>query len=153
MKSINRVSQLSIAFAAALGMTLVAGSPAAAEFAASTTSTWTLNDYNQRVCYAPGSVSFTYFLVSVTGTWSTPLQWSLSGLQSGWSYFGPGTLPPGSAGPGAVQAFVGVNISVSAPEGDYTMPLTVSDGSQAQSVPLLVRIRKGCYGGWPPGMK
>jgi len=151
VKSINRARELSIAFAAALGMTLVSGS-AAAESTATKTSTWTLNDYNQRVCYAPGSVSFTYFLVSVTGTWSTPLQWSLSSLPSGWSYFGPGTISPGSAAPGAVQALVGVNLSVSAPEADYVMPLTVSDGAQAQSVPLLVRIRKGCYGGWPPGM-
>jgi hypothetical protein len=152
LKSINRVNKLSIAFAAALGTTLAAGSPSAAESTATTTSTWTLNDYNQRVCYAPGSVSFTYFLVSVSGTWSTPLQWSLSGLKSGWSYFGPGTIPPGSAGPGSVQALLGLNIPLSAPEGDYTMPLTVSDGSQAQSAPLLVRIRKGCSGGWPPGM-
>jgi hypothetical protein len=154
LKSINRAKKLSIAFAAALGMTLVADYTTAAEPSATATSasTWTLNDYTQRVCFAPGSVSFTYFLVSVSGTWSTPLQWSLSSLPSGWSYFGPGTIPPGSAGPGAVQTLAGVNISLSAPEGDYTMPLTVSDGAQTQSAPLLVRIRKGCSGGWPPGM-
>ncbi len=151
MNSINRVKKLSSAFAAALGMVLVAGTAAATEPAATTTSTWTLNDYNQRVCYSPGT-TFTYFLVSVSGTWSTTLTWSLSGLQPGWSYYGPGTIPPGSANPGSVQAFVGLNISASAPEGDYIMPLTVSDGSQTQSVPLLVRIRNGCYGGWPPGM-
>lgn len=148
MKSISRVSKVSIALAVAFGASLGASPPAAAQ---STTATWTLNDYNQRVCSAPGT-SFTYFLISLSGTWSVPLQWSLSGVQPGWSYYGPGTIPPGSGTPGSVQEFVGLNISVSAPEGDYTMPLIVTDGAHTQSVPLLVRIRSGCYGGWPPGM-
>jgi len=152
LKSINRFNKVAMAFVAALGTSLSASPPAAAQSTAAATSTWTLADYNQRVCYAPGT-SFTYFLVSLSGTWSVPLTWSLSGLKPGWSYFGPGTIPPGSAAPGSVQAFVGLNISVSAREGDYTMPLTVSDGAHTQSVPLLVRIRSGCYGGWPPGMK
>ncbi|HET9953888.1 MAG TPA: DUF5980 family protein [Polyangiaceae bacterium] len=151
MKSIHRFNKLSITFVGALAAAVVAGSPAAAKSNAVTASAWTLNDYNQRVCYAPGT-GFTYFLVSVTGTWSNPIQWSLSSVPSGWSDYGPGTIPSGSAGPGAVQALAALNISISAAEGDYTIPLTASDGLQTQSVPLLVRIRKGCSGGWPSGM-
>ena len=151
MKSISRLNKASITLAAAFGTSLAASSPAVAQ-STPPPATWTLNDYNQRVCYSPGT-SFTYFLISLSGTWSVPLGWSLSNVKPGWSYYGPGTIPPGSAAPGSVQEFVGLNISPSAPEGDYTMPLTVSDGSHTQSVPLLVRIRNGCYGGWPPGMQ
>ncbi|UED86585.1 DUF5980 family protein [Streptomyces profundus] len=140
MKLIRRVTGLSLGLVAALSLTLVGATPAAA-------ATWTLEHtpgHPQRVCVAPErGWPNTYFLAPVSGTWDTVITTGLSDLPPG-SYSNGGAINPGEGRDGSYIGLVHVSIAP-APAGDYTATLWADDGTETQTVPVMISFQEECY--------
>lgn len=136
---------------AALALMLVGGQPAAAAPGTSSTvapsaATWELRDIGQRTCLQHNTSNFTYFMVLVQGSWSTPLELGVGNLPAGTTTTLPHELvPPGSSEGSVPVSLIGFYLPP-LPIGIYQPKLTVSDGTVTQSVQVTIKMQErwGC---------
>lgn len=137
-----------IAGAAIAGASLLGAQPALA----STTpadSGWTLDTLTESSPCFPsnGPTVGSYYLVIVTGNWSTTIRYGLTDLPGGVSG-SSGTLAPGSNEP-APDGTLTVNGLVSfegptPPAGVYHPVIYATDGAQTQSYPVTLDVETNC---------
>ncbi|WP_159079156.1 DUF5980 family protein [Plantactinospora sp. BC1] len=153
MRPTRSVLRLVIGVAAVLALALTGGSPAAAATSPSTTgstvsATWELVDYDpnrpQRIC-TPSDFARAglYFLVSINGTWSTPITSGVANLPPGAAPTPNGFIPPGSSDRGRVLSAAPFSVA-STPVGRYHSVLWASDGRVTQTVPVIIDFQERC---------
>jgi hypothetical protein len=142
VKPIHRGVKIMSSAAAALALTLVSVTPAAAA-----PPTWTLQDIGQKICLKPDSpFPGTYVLAPVVGTWSSTITTGIRNFPPGSTSNGSTTFPPGSHDGSYINGFIGVSIAA-APAGDHIGEVWATDGTVTQSVPVLLRYddRTNCW--------
>jgi hypothetical protein len=127
--------------ATSLALAVVGAPPAAA-------TTWTLEPIPQRICVDPEfGHPGTYFIGSVTGSWSKTITTGLRDLPSGTVSLGSSVLPPGShenpPGVQIINVFSGLRIDP-APAGEHVSELWATDGEQTQAMPVRIGFQDGC---------
>ncbi|OLF12723.1 hypothetical protein BLA60_05440 [Actinophytocola xinjiangensis] len=140
MRSIRRGVRLTLGMLAAALLVLTSTAPASAATAtATTTATWTLEDYGQGICLQPGGGHpSAYVLAPVTGTWTTTITTGIRNFPPGTTSTGGTTFPPGSHDGSYINGYVQVSIAP-APEGDHIGEVWATDGTETQTVPVLLR--------------
>lgn len=136
-----RVFRYMAAIAASLALALAGAAPAAA-------TTWTLEPIEQRICVDPEfGHPGTYFIGSVSGSWSATITTGLRNLPPGSVSLGSSVLPPGShqnpPGVKIINVFSGLRIGP-APAGEYVSELWATDGRQTQAMPVRIGFQDGC---------
>ncbi|GII77579.1 hypothetical protein Sru01_25610 [Sphaerisporangium rufum] len=143
MRSTERILRLLLGVAAGLVLALAGALPAGAA-TKTASSTWTLLDIGQRICVSPQyGHPGTYFLVPMSGSWTTTLSTGIKNLPPGSTSVGGNPILPGSNHDGTILALVQVTVAP-APVGVYTPDLWVSDGTETQTVPVTIEFRQGC---------
>lgn len=138
MNVTRRLAGLVAGLVAAFALTLASAPQAAA-------ATWTLDDvpgHPQRICVHPDhGWPNTYYLVPISGTWTTVITAGVSDLPPG-SYSNGGAVHPSESG-----GFIGmVHVSIAPlPVGDYTATLWADDGTETQTVPVMISSSEDCY--------
>ncbi|GAB3465255.1 DUF5980 family protein [Actinophytocola sediminis] len=133
MRSIRRGVRRSLTMVAALLLTLVSVTPAAAA-----PPTWKLADYLQQVCLRPDQPRETYFFSQVNGTWENTITTGIRDFPPGSVAEQTTTFPPGSHHEDYVNGFMWVAIAA-APEGDHYGEIWATDGVVTQTAPVLLR--------------
>ena len=109
---------------------------------AETTPTWTLVDYQTRVCVDAAFGRKSYVFAWPAGTWTKTIQIDLEGLPPG-STSSPGVIGPGSSDGG--KALGGVIFTIPpTPVGVYDAALWATDGTVRHSVPVTIDVRTRC---------
>jgi hypothetical protein len=154
MRSISRVLRFALAAGIGLAMSVtfspLAGSasePATVQTEAhSSAATWDLSDGEQRLCIPAERNYRSYFVGAIAGSWDTPLSVEVQGFPEEVTVEAPTTVQPGDNGDkyiGVIWIFVEI-----APldYGEYTATLTVSDGADTQTAPLVIKAQEkwGC---------
>jgi hypothetical protein len=129
------------AVATSLILAVVAAPPAAA-------TTWTLEPIPQRICVDPDfGHPGTYFIGSVSGSWSKTITTGLRDLPPGSVSLGSSVLPPGShenpPGSKIINVFSGLRIAP-APAGEHVSELWATDGEETQAMPVRIGFQDGC---------
>ncbi|ONK13780.1 DUF5980 family protein [Streptomyces sp. MP131-18] len=144
MKSARRAAGLVSGLVAASALALVGATPASAA------ATWVLvdhPDFPQRICVHPerGWPS-TYFHLPISGYWDTTIYGEVRNLPPG-SYSDGGAVHPGDWDEDR-QEFVGlVHVSIApTPVGEYIAELWASDGTDTQTVPVVISVKEDCLG-------
>ncbi|ONK09610.1 DUF5980 family protein [Streptomyces sp. MP131-18] len=142
MKLTRRMAGLFSGLVATFALTLAGASPASA-------ATWTLEHtpgHPQRICLDPGEGwPNTYFLVPLHGTWSTTITAGISDLPPG-SYSDGGKIYPSDVDEDDWQYIGFVHVSIApAPVGDHVATLWASDGTETQTVPVMISFGQDCY--------
>lgn len=107
-------------------------------------STWTLVDWQQRLCATPNDPRLLYFFVGLEGTWSVPITAGYTGMPAGTDVlYDPWTVEPGSADGHHVQVWAVFRLS-GAPLGRHVPSIWATDGIVTQSVPVILDIRSTC---------
>lgn len=145
LRSTPRAVRLALALTAALAL-MLAGSPAAASPSTGTT-TWKLQDWEQRICIHANESYWTYFLVVLDGEWSTPVQLGVRDLPAGTVMDAPPQIPPGTGNGSNVNGWLMMTLPPLA-HGVYRATLTASDGVSTQTAPITIQAqdRWGCWG-------
>jgi hypothetical protein len=131
---------------AAMTLALVGGTPASAVSASTardTPPTWTLVDFDTPVCAGYNDPRTLYFFVALKGTWSVPIQVSLTGMPDGLEPFGPALIEPGSADGHIVQSLAAFRL-YDVPYGRYVGQLRATGGTVTQTVPAILDVRRRC---------
>lgn len=140
------VARLALGLVTALALTLVGSQPAAAAGHRPPVPSWQLTNIGQRICIPADQSWWTYFWITIDGTWSRPLEVGARNLPAGTST----SLPHAPIPPGSSDGHTAINlISVTLPPlpfGVYQPVLTASDGVSTQSVPVTVTVQEswGC---------
>lgn len=150
MRPTRSVLKLVIGVAAALTLTLGGGSPAVAAPASTTggsvPTTWELVDFDphQRIC-TPANFARNglYFMVSIDGTWSTPITSGVTDLPPGAAAIPNAYIPPGSGDYGQVLNLAPFSVAAT-PAGRYHSLLWASDGTVTQTVPVIIDFQDRC---------
>ncbi|UCM90580.1 DUF5980 family protein [Streptomyces marincola] len=141
MKTTRRAAGLLSGLIAAGTLTLAGATPASA-------ATWTLMHHpghEQRVCLWPNtSWHGTYLHAPFQGVWTTDIDLSMRNLPPG-SYSNGGLMQgPGSSVDGtSAVGFVHVEI-VGAPAGEYIAEIVADDGTETQSIPVIITFSENC---------
>ncbi|MFC5057148.1 DUF5980 family protein [Saccharothrix xinjiangensis] len=139
-----------LTLAAVLVLPLVGSSPVASAEANPRTHAWHLKEFDvtPRMCvqHNPGGwIQNSYFIFSVTGSWSTDLDFGMRDLPPGWTATGS-HIPPGSNYPDPddggvrINGFIQVGGPVSTPIDVYEARIWVSDGTVTETVPAEIVI-------------
>ncbi|GAA3863101.1 hypothetical protein FH715_24890 [Streptomyces sedi] len=137
----RRVVGLLTGLLATCTLSLAGATPASA-------STWTLVHYPDspaRVCVHPDrGWPNTYVTASLRGTWSTVITTGISDLPEG-SYSNGGAVHPNEWIEHINGATGFLHLSIAPiPVGDYPATLWADDGTEVQTVPLLIASREDC---------
>ncbi|WP_129840289.1 DUF5980 family protein [Streptomyces sp. RFCAC02] len=142
MRSPRRAAGILAGLAATSALALFGATPASA-------ATWTLVDYPgypQRLCLPPeSSWPGAYFLTPIHGTWSTVIETGVRNLPPGSSSSG-GMVHPSEWDPDDHEYIGMVPVSLApAPAGDYIAELWASDGTETQTIPVVISYQYDCY--------
>lgn len=149
MKSVSRSVRLMLAVVLGLAMSLSFTASASAAGQAESPApeaTWTLSDYEQKLCYPAHGPHTSYFVGFLSGYWTTTLLPSVEGLPEGTTYELTSQVPPGDNGDRSV-GLVWLILTLPPLEyGDYPATLIVTDGTSTQTMPMLIKSQAtwGC---------
>lgn len=152
MRSTSRVARLALAVATGLALMVAVSSPAAAVTGsgnsaatvvmAGTTAgpgpTWVLKDFSESQCVSAEFGRWTYFMVQVSGTWSTTLYASLADFPEGSETM---IIP---IQPGAYRIHLIPVTIPPIPVGMYAAELQVTDGTVTQTSSIELRSQGRC---------
>ncbi|MBF9132894.1 hypothetical protein I0C86_28625 [Plantactinospora sp. S1510] len=146
LRSTFGVARLALGLVTALTLALIGSQPAAAAGTTTSAATWQLTNIGQRVCIPAGESWFTYFWITIDGTWSTPIEVGARDLPAGTTT----SLPHVPIPPGSSDGHIALNLIAMTlpplPFGVYRPELTASDGTRTQSVPVTIQVQEtwGC---------
>ncbi|MET8043319.1 DUF5980 family protein [Micromonospora sp. NPDC005215] len=149
LRSTFGIARLALALVTAATLALIATQPAAASPTRTPAATWTLTSVGQRICIPADQSWFTYFWITIDGTWSTPIEVGARNLPPGTTTSLPhAPIPPGSSDGHTVLNLVAMTLPP-LPFGIYQLELTASDGVRTQSVPVTIQVQEtwGCAWG------
>ena len=126
-----------------LSVCLLAGPAAAAQTGDATTATWTLVDYQTRVCVDAAFGRKSYVFAWPSGRWDNTIQIDLENLPPG-STSSPGVIGPGSSDGGTALGGVIFTIPPT-PVGVYNAAMWGSDGTVRRSMPVTIEVKPRCW--------
>ncbi|GIG88064.1 DUF5980 family protein [Plantactinospora endophytica] len=147
LRSSFGAARLALGLLTAVTLALVSGQPAvAADTSTTSTTSWRLTNIGQRICIPADESWWTYFWITIDGTWTRPIEVGARNLPSGTTTSLPhAPLPPGSSNGATALNLIAMTLPP-LPFGIYQPELTASDGVITQSVPVTIQVQErwGC---------